>query len=51
MTLPTYSANRGQDEAKVQRITANGREFSLPFFFVSKYQENACPSATNYVTL
>lgn len=37
MTLPTYFANRGQDEAKAQRITTNGREFSLPFF-VSKYQ-------------
>nr|DAN49412.1 MAG TPA: hypothetical protein [Caudoviricetes sp.] len=32
MTLPTYFANRGQDEAKAQRITTNGREFSLPFF-------------------
>nr|DAD77706.1 MAG TPA: hypothetical protein [Siphoviridae sp. ctCOj19]DAD91641.1 MAG TPA: hypothetical protein [Siphoviridae sp. ctjd446] len=38
MTLQTYSANRGQDKAKAQRITTNGREFSLPFFFVSKYQ-------------
>nr|DAD67590.1 MAG TPA: hypothetical protein [Siphoviridae sp. cttU829] len=32
MILQTYSENRGQDKAKAQRITINGREFSLPFF-------------------